>query len=127
TTQEITIVFFSYAYLDVSVQRVRVFIRHVFNMPGYPIRKSADQFVYANTRSLSQLITSFIASESQGIPRVPLLTFFSMQPFCYCIDAYLDNPYNHRVNTMNYRDIPTVVFSIFLFSSNMSKNVLPAV
>ena len=25
TTQEITIVFFSYAYLDVSVQRVRVF------------------------------------------------------------------------------------------------------
>ena len=42
---------------------------------GYPIRKPADQFVFANPRSLSQLITSFFASESQGIPRTPLLTF----------------------------------------------------
>ena len=30
-TPEITIVFFSYAYLDVSVQRVRVFRQLVFN------------------------------------------------------------------------------------------------
>ena len=30
----------------------------------------------APTRSLSQLITSFIASESQGIRHAPLLTFF---------------------------------------------------
>ena len=29
--------------------------------PGYPIRKSPDQSVFATPRSLSQLITSFIA------------------------------------------------------------------
>jgi hypothetical protein len=57
------------------------YVRHVFNMPGFPIRKSADQFIFANPRGLSQLITSFIASESQGIPRVLFLTFFSPWPF----------------------------------------------
>ena len=47
-----------------------------FNLPGCPIRKSGDQRLFASTPSLSQLITSFIASESQGIHRLPLLTFF---------------------------------------------------
>ena len=75
TTTGITIVFSSYAYLDVSVQRVCVFRRLVFNQPGFPIRKSWDQNVFAIPPSLSQLITSFIASESQGIPRVPLVTY----------------------------------------------------
>ena len=42
-------------------------------MLGCPIRKFADQFVCANPRNLSQLITSFIASESLGIPHTPLL------------------------------------------------------
>lgn len=51
-------------------------------MPGCPIRKSSDQFLFANTRSLSQLITSFIASESQGIPRVLFITFFYSYAFC---------------------------------------------
>ena len=49
---------------------------YIFNVVGCPIRKFTDQFVFANPRNLSQLITSFIASESQGIPRVPFLTFF---------------------------------------------------
>ena len=53
----------------------------VFNKLGFPIRKSTDQFIFANPRSLSQLITSFIASESQGIPRVPFLTFFYRAAF----------------------------------------------
>jgi hypothetical protein len=35
--------------------------------PGYPIRKSPDQSVFAAPRSLSQLITSFIACWRQGI------------------------------------------------------------
>ena len=47
----------------------------VFNLSGCPIRKSPDQRLFAPTRSLSQLITSFIASESQGIRHAPLLTF----------------------------------------------------
>src|SRR6188768_3954275 len=45
---------------------------YVFNIVGCPIRKSTDQFVCANPRSFSQLITSFIASESLGIPHTPL-------------------------------------------------------
>ena len=49
---------------------------YVFNITGCPIRKSSDQFVFANTRSLSQLITSFFASKSQGILHTPLITFF---------------------------------------------------
>ena len=68
TTQEITIVFSSSRYLDVSVPWVN-FLNgyYIFNVVGFPIRKSADQIVCANPRSLSQLITSFIVSESQGI------------------------------------------------------------
>ena len=46
-----------------------------FNLPGCPIRKSEDQRLFASPPSLSQLITSFVASESQGIHRLPLLTF----------------------------------------------------
>ena len=42
---------------------------------GSPIRKSTDQGLFAPPRSLSQLITSFIASESQGIPHTPFVTF----------------------------------------------------
>ena len=47
-----------------------------FTHVGCPIRKSPDQWPFAPTRSLSQLITSFFASESQGIRHAPLLTFF---------------------------------------------------
>ena len=40
--------------------------------PGFPIRTSPDQSVFAATRGLSQLTTSFIAYWCQGIHRVPL-------------------------------------------------------
>ena len=49
-----------------------------FRTPGCPIRKSADQGSFAPPRSLSQLITSFVASESQGIRHVPFLAFFRL-------------------------------------------------
>ena len=65
----------------------------VFNKLGFPIRKSADRFIFADPRSLSQLITSFFASESLGIPRVPLFTFFTGIAFCYyaaAFDIYTD-------------------------------------
>ena len=51
-----------------------------FTLPGCPIRKSADQRSFAPTRGLSQLITSFIASVSQGIRHAPFLTFASDCP-----------------------------------------------
>ena len=46
-----------------------------FRRPGCPIRKSPDHRSFAPSRSLSQLITSFVASESLGIRRAPFLTF----------------------------------------------------
>ena len=39
--------------------------------PGCPIRTSADLSAFAAPRSFSQLVTSFFASESQGIPHPP--------------------------------------------------------
>ena len=49
--------------------------RRVFNPPGFPIRTSPDQFLFADPRSFSQLTTSFIASGSQGILRSLLFSF----------------------------------------------------
>jgi hypothetical protein len=42
----------------------------VLPRPGYPIRKSTGQSVFAALRGLSQLITSFFASWRQGIHHV---------------------------------------------------------
>ena len=47
----------------------------VLTPSGYPIRKSPDQSVLAAPRSLSQLITSFIACWHQGIHHVLLVAF----------------------------------------------------
>jgi hypothetical protein len=60
--------FFSSGYLDVSVLRVR-FSKPMYSVRKYlilsqvgcPIRKSTGQKLFASHRSLSQLITSFIA------------------------------------------------------------------
>ena len=55
---------------------------HPFRMTGCPIRRSADQRSFAPPRGFSQLISSFIASESQGIRHAPLPTFLSsLAPF----------------------------------------------
>ena len=84
TTQGITIVLFSSAYLDVSVQRVCLPYNGITHshVLGCPIRTSADQGIFAPPRSFSQLITSFFASESLGILRTPLLIFFRFyRPF----------------------------------------------
>ena len=40
---------------------------------GCPIRKFADQSLFAAPHNLSQRITSFIASDCQGIHQMPLL------------------------------------------------------
>jgi hypothetical protein len=47
-----------------------------FSRGGCPIRTPADQFVRADPRGFSQLIASFFASESLGIPHAPLFTSF---------------------------------------------------
>ena len=66
---------------------------------GCPIRKSALHWIFAPVRGLSQLVTSFFASESQGILHVPfspflfpfgkspLIIFFVASPFCKTYSA----------------------------------------
>ena len=49
-----------------------------FSLVGFPIQISADQIVFANPRSFSQLITSFFGSQCLGIhPMLLLLNQFS--------------------------------------------------
>ena len=50
---------------------------------GCPIRKSAAQWVFAPPRGLSQLVTSFFASESQGILHVPFSPFLFLKVFAF--------------------------------------------
>ena len=45
---------------------------------GFPIRKSAGRWIFAPNRSLSQLVTSFVGSQCQGI----LLVLFLAWPLC---------------------------------------------
>ena len=49
----------------------------VFNHRGCPIRTSADQSSFATPRSFSQLTTSFVVSESLGIPHTLLFASYS--------------------------------------------------
>ena len=62
---------------------------YVFNIVGCPIRISADQFVCADPRSFSQLITSFFASESLGIPHTPLFCLLYYYCMHYCTQSVL--------------------------------------
>ena len=71
TTSGVSVDVLSSGYLDVSVPRVRL----SFEIPlrvGFPIRKSTDQSLFAAPHGLSQRTTSFIASQRQGIHRIPL-------------------------------------------------------
>ena len=77
TTWEITVVFSSFRYLDVSVPGVcptpMAWYPDKIGM-GCPIRTPADQRFFAAPRGFSQLSTSFIASVCLGIHRTPFST-----------------------------------------------------
>ena len=81
TTGGISVDFSSSPYLDVSVQAVphirlfcSTYVTHAFPCVGFPIRISADYRSFAAPRSFSQLVTSFIGSQCQGIPLVLFFT-----------------------------------------------------
>ena len=63
---------------------------YLFKVTGCPIRRFTDQGLFAPPRDLSQLITSFIASESQGIRHAPFFTFLihSLTLACQRDDIY---------------------------------------
>ena len=59
-------------------------------VPGCPIRKSTDQVICADPRRLSQLITSFIASESLGIPHAPLIRLRDLNSLLSSTSQYVN-------------------------------------
>ena len=83
TTYGISFDVSSSPYLDVSVQAVppmylfwiSVQRTQVWTWVSFLIQKSPDQCLFAAPRSLSQLITSFIGSQCQGIRPAPLFAW----------------------------------------------------
>ena len=83
TTYGISFDVSSSPYLDVSVQAVpsiylfwiSVHCTWVWTQVSFLIQKSPDQCLFAAPRSLSQLITSFIGSQCQGIRPAPLFAW----------------------------------------------------
>jgi hypothetical protein len=79
---EITIVFFSTRYLDVSVPWV-AFIQPIYLVVdsqtllwlGCPIRRSTGLRLFPPIRSVSQVVASFIGFLYQGIRHMPLVTY----------------------------------------------------
>jgi hypothetical protein len=61
-----------------ACQVLRPDIRQQTSEVGFPIRKSADQSLFAAPHGLSQRITSFIACACQGIHRTPLLHLIAL-------------------------------------------------
>ena len=98
TTNGVSFDVLSSGYLDVSVPQVRlmtlciqIIIPH--NVVGFPIRKSTDQRILASPRGLSQPITSFFASQCQGIHKMPLLRLIRTQLIiraCICTPVISD-------------------------------------
>ena len=67
TTNGVSVDVLSSSYLDISVRWVCLPCGINQNGLGFPIRKSADQSLLTTPHSLSQRVTSFIASLYQGI------------------------------------------------------------
>ena len=78
TTNGVSVDVLSSGYLDISVYRVCFTILciqiEMTLRPGFPIRISADQSLLAAPHGFSQRVTSFIASQRQGIHQMPLKT-----------------------------------------------------
>ena len=83
-------------------------------MVGCPIQTSADQFVFADPRRFSQLITSFFASESLGIPHT--LLFTSINICTYVLTYVLESSSMYRYIVLIF------VFLLYYSFTNMSMN-----
>ena len=75
----------------------------------------------ADPRSLSQLITSFFASESLGILRAPFLTFFSNTAFAPVLNASFRVPSTVR-NCLLPFEVSLLLF-VYLFPGNFFQYV----
>ena len=82
-------------------------------MVGCPIRISTDQFVCANPRSFSQLITSFFASESHRHPPYALILLIVLYVSVYKIQTtyafYIFLVFSYLNMSMNFYLLDTVI------------------
>ena len=88
TTNGVSVDFLSSGYLDVSVPQVRFTYpmnsgMDTTDVVGFPIRTSTGQRLLASHRSFSQPITSFIASQCQGIHHMLLIRLIHMSKDTY--------------------------------------------
>ena len=101
-------------------------IKHdTIEMVGCPIRKSADQRSFAPSRGLSQLITSFIASMSQGIRHAPFLAFSYSSAIAgkTCTAAHTFSFVLHR-RRLKLQRVSSVSFYLLCLCQNV-KDLLP--
>ena len=116
---ESLLVFFSSAYLDVSVQRVCDYCLHVFNMVGCPIRTSTDQRSFAPPRCLTQLTTSFVASGSQGIPHTLLFRFHLLNNYpkviAKCSSSPAESFTQHALMALVFSSLTLLSLLLLLF------------
>ena len=87
-----------------------------FAQPDCSIRKSADQCVLTTPRSLSQLITSFIGSQCQGIRPALLLAlpFVSCYEFSFILVVFLPD----KISSIVYLTrsiLICITFALFSF------------
>ena len=78
--------------------------------PGSPIQISADQYLFTAPRSFSQCITSFVASDCQGIHQMPLPIAWFLQYKYFTIYIF---------STKNLTFLPAILanFGVYFYTS----------
>ena len=116
TTRGIIVILFSCRYLDVSVPCVRSLLRSVpGSLPaGSPIRISADLGIFAPPRGFSQLVTSFFASESLGIPHTPFSAFLFL--FALARSRFLSLVLLLTADASSYLEVASARFLLFAYA-----------
>ena len=116
TTRGIIVIFFSCRYLDVSVPCVRSLLGSVpGSLPaGSPIRISADLGIFAPPRGFSQLVTSFFASESLGIPHAPFSAFLFL--FALARSRFLSLVLLLTADASTYLEVASARFLLFAYA-----------
>jgi hypothetical protein len=90
---------------------------------GCPIRTSPDQRLFAPPRSFSQLVTSFFASESQGIHHSLLCNFCCS--YSYSIIIFTGNPLMTLLpKAKSQNRLPALIVFSYVYLPSMSKIVV---
>ncbi len=90
---------------------------------GFPIRRPMDQSLFAAPHGLSQRTTSFIASQRQGIHRIPLRHLIALIIDAHRSAAAVHCAYSDPKSLTTFREYAKIMASIERpFASNISEN-----